>query len=128
MKDDVILEAGRSIRPFLNKLIPGEAAEVDQELGELLGEDQSSKTVADNILALLRSRSATREWVAKFLEHGQPPEVRRAWGYSPTLGDEGLVSAPKFTCPHGDYTWYRMSAGEPVRCCPYHKVALIASS
>jgi len=45
--------------------------------------------------------------------------------YAAPPGQPGPSAAPKYECPHGDYTWYQRSVGTPVPNCPTHGVALV---
>jgi hypothetical protein len=120
---DDILDAARSIRPYLSEL-PGitDAEAIDQQLAELLAQDGSERSPDNEILALLASQEVMREWTLRFLQDKQQPEHLR--NFSPLPGQPSIVSAAKFVCPMGDYVWYRPRVGvEPPRC-PTHHVEL----
>ena len=122
-----ILEAARSIRPYLAQLLNSEEApKMDEQLAELLTQvPQESTSVSQQIIKLLSSQETTREWVKKFLEDKLIPEIEKA--YQPALNPQpfspisGLV---KYACPHGDCDWYQRQVGEPIPTCPTHKVTL----
>lgn len=122
-----ILEAARSIRPYLAQLLnPEEAQTMDEQLAELLAQvPEESTNVSEQIIKLLSSQETTREWVKKFLEDKLLPEIEKA--YQPTLSPHpsspisGLV---KYACPYGDYVWYQRQVGEPIPICPTHEVTL----
>ncbi|NEZ55823.1 tyrosine-protein kinase family protein [Adonisia turfae] len=38
--------------------------------------------------------------------------------------DFAVVSAPKYICPEGDYTWYRFDISDPIPTCPTHHCSL----
>jgi hypothetical protein len=128
MDNSGIIEAARSIRPYLRGLIPDESAGLmDRELSQHLNQAQSGQPNANVILGILCSHEATRQWVSEFLEQQQPPEVTRAFRFQPIMGDQVPVAAGKYVCPLGDYTWYRQAAGTPVPRCPTHAVTLVAA-
>ena len=121
-----IVEAARSIRPYLAKLLNSEEAQIiDHQLSELLAQAQQyKKNVSQQILKLLSSQETTREWIKKFLKDKLPPEIEKA--FQPTLSPNpspisGLV---KYACPKGDYVWYQRQTGEPIPNCPTHDVPL----
>jgi hypothetical protein len=122
-----ILEAARSIRPYLAQLLNSEEAQtMDEQLAELLAQVlQESTSASKQILKLLSSQKPTREWTKKFLQNKLPPEIEKA--YQPTLSPNpsspisGLI---KYACPDGDYVWYQRQVGEPIPTCPTHKVTL----
>jgi hypothetical protein len=122
--DESILDAARAIRPFLQELVPLEAAELDKHLADLLAQAVQGEKVTNKIVKGLSNRDSTREWVAQFLKEGAPP-VSRASGSLPPPGDPKPVLAPKYVCPQGDYTWYQMSAGSIIPSCPTHHVSLV---
>jgi hypothetical protein len=124
-KED-IFEAARSIRPYLNELIPAEAGQVDNELAAYLNEGAPAQNT-NLLLATLRRYEPTREWVSEFLGQRVPPAVTRAFEFQPPPGDPAPVSATKYVCPQGDYCWYRVSIGRPVPNCPTHGLALVVA-
>jgi hypothetical protein len=118
-----ILDAARSIRPYLNELIGTPDAEaIDPQLAELLAQATAGQAVENRILELLAQQDATREWLARFLQDIQQPEHLR--GFSPLPGQPSIVSAAKFVCPQGDYTWHRPRVGVEPPPCPTHQISL----
>lgn len=118
-----ILEAARTIRPFLSELVGIEtAAAIDPQLADLLAQSSIEQSVDNRILELLAEQDATREWLADFLKHKQQPEQLRTW--SPLPGQGSIVGAAKFVCPQGDYTWYRSRVGVECPLCPTHNLPL----
>ncbi|MFE4108544.1 hypothetical protein [Almyronema epifaneia] len=120
-----ILDAARSIRPYLSELLtpnPTAAEQLDQKLAELL--DQASQNPSATILIQkqLRENAATREWVRQFLEDKQLPDENRS--FQPLPGYPSIVKAAKFVCPQGDYTWYRPRVGIEPPPCPTHNLPL----
>jgi hypothetical protein len=115
-----IFEAARSIRRYLPQLVPQDAGAVDAELAAILcqGETEGRDVVLLEIFAL---QPAMREWAAGFLRVGR--DVTR--GFSLPPGDPGFIAAERYTCPEGDYSWYRSSVGEVVPPCPTHNVGLV---
>lgn len=127
MKENEIIEAACSIRPYLRELIPEDAELVDQELSQHLNQAQAGTSNTNAVLGILRRHEPTRQWVFEFLEQHQPPAVTRAFSFQPPLGNPVPVAARKYVCPQGDYTWYRLSAGTPIPPCPTHALKLAAA-
>jgi hypothetical protein len=118
-----ILDAARSIRPYLSQLLPAAQAEaIDQQLADLLAQANTRQSVDNLILELLAEQDSTREWLSEFLQDKQQPEHLRNW--SPLPGQGSIVNAAKFVCPQGDYTWYRPRVGIEPPPCPTHNVSL----
>ena len=118
-----ILDAARSIRPYLSQLLtPAEAEVIDQQLADLLAQANSGQPVDNLILELLSEHDSIREWLSGFLQDKQEPEHLRSW--SPLPGQGSMVNAAKFVCPQGDYTWYRARVGIEPPPCPTHNVPL----
>lgn len=57
-------------------------------------------------------------------EKSAPDNTPIGSGFEPGLGDPH-DPAPRFVCPHGDFSWARSFIGEPIPLCPAHKVPLI---
>jgi hypothetical protein len=118
-----ILDAARSIRPYLSELSGITDAEaIDQQLAELLAQANAEQSVDNQILELLAKQDATREWALQFLKDKQQPEALRS--FSPLPGQPSIVSAAKFVCPQGDFTWYRPRVGVEPPLCPTHNLPL----
>ncbi|NEQ34005.1 MAG: choline/carnitine O-acyltransferase [Leptolyngbya sp. SIO4C5] len=118
-----ILEAARSIRPYLNELIdPSAAEQLDQTLAELLAQAEQNSSVKILIQKHLREHAETRQWVKDFLEDKKLPNENRS--FQPLPGHRSIVNAPKFVCPEGDYVWYRPRAGMEPPQCPTHHIPL----
>jgi hypothetical protein len=122
--DEGLLEAARTIRPYLGELVGAEAPRFDAEIAGLLVSVQSGQDVASQLRLLLDSNEATAEWVAEVLEDPlhRPPDLQPliTRGYAPLPRSGGPVHAGKYSCPDGDYVWYRRSVGVPVPRCPTH--------
>ncbi|WP_448570224.1 hypothetical protein [Trichothermofontia sp.] len=122
-----ILEAARTIRPYLGELLETEIADpIDTQLAELLTQSDTQTAIANNVLELLSAQDTTREWAFNFLQNQQQPEHLRAW--SPLPGDMSIVNAAKYSCPHGDYVWYQPRVGIEPPACPTHKCFLNRAS
>jgi len=122
-----VLEAARSIRPYLHALVEAEvAALIDSQLAALLASANLDQAVANRILELLAAQDATREWLADFLQTQQEPERLRNW--SPLPGRGSIVNAAKFVCPQGDYIWHRPRVGVEPPTCPTHNLPLEPAS
>jgi hypothetical protein len=126
LNQEDIVEAARSIRPYLNELIPAEAEQVDNELAGYLNEGAATRN-SNRLLATLRRHEPTREWVSEFLQKRLPPAVTRAFEFRQPPGDPAAVSATKYVCPQGDYSWYRVSIGRPIPNCPTHGLMLVTA-
>ena len=125
MDDDPILEAARSIRPYLSELVGDHDAElIDAELAELLAAAEDEPPDTALLLDRLGSAPATAEWTATFLEGGYPPAVAGFFVRTDRVGElpghgEAPTGARKYVCPEGDFVWWRRGA-EPLRRCPTH--------
>jgi len=118
-----ILEAARSIRPYLPDLVGEPTADhLDQQLADLLTQTDTQPPIDNRILEILAAQDITRDWLAGFLQDKQQPDALRSW--SPLPGDPSMVSAPKFVCPQGDYVWHRLRVGIESPRCPTHDVPL----
>jgi hypothetical protein len=122
-----VLEGARAIRPYLKELLEAtQAAEIDQELAQLLAQSQVGQKVDNRILKLLANYEGTRTWTAAFLEHNLPPQLARL--YLPPPGRTNPIpGVMRYICPEGDYVWYRRSVGEPIPQCPTHQLDLVRS-
>ena len=123
MSED-ILEAARTIRPYLSELLKAEEAQViDNQLAQLLAQ-KDQKKVDNLILEILCSQESTRQWIDQFLELKHSPEEKNK-SYQPIPGNPTPISGLiKYACPQGDYVWYQRQVGEPIPNCPTHKVLL----
>ncbi|MGK7918174.1 MAG: hypothetical protein AB4038_21990 [Prochloraceae cyanobacterium] len=120
-----ILEAARSIRPYLSELLDSdEAQKLDRELAELITQAQQNPTdISKHTLKKLSSNSKTRKWTLNFLKDKLPPEIEK--GYQPIPGAPSPVSGLiKYACPFGDYVWYQRQVGDTIPNCPTHNVPL----
>jgi hypothetical protein len=116
-KPEDVIESARCIRFYLPDLVGEAAPQVDQQLAEWLAQAKAGENVSDPILDLLKGYPATRGWLAEFLS-----PKRSAKGYESLLGSSQVLAASKYTCPEGDYVWYRRSAGAAIPACPTHGV------
>ena len=123
-----ILKGARTIRSHLTELLEAsQAAEMDENLAELLAEFETGSKVDSQILKLIAKHEATRTWMAAFLEHHLPPQLARF--YSPPPGNTGPIpGVMRYVCPEGDYHWFRHRVGEPIPQCPIHQLDLVPSS
>jgi hypothetical protein len=123
-KPEDVLEAARSIRPELKRLLAAQAESVDARLAGLLEQARRGKRVQTAILELLSAHERTRKWTTRFLKRRHQEGGVRA--YAPLPGSMRPVAAQKYVCPKGDYIWYRRSVAVPVPLCPTHSVPLKA--
>lgn len=119
-------DAARALRGDLPALELPHGDALDRTLSELLDAGEGGADIDDELVEVLRADPRTRAYVEFFIRFGAPPppenvEVR---GISPLPGDPGPVSLAKYSCPMGDYDWYRRAAGQPVPLCPTHNVPL----
>ena len=118
-----ILEAARSIRPYLGQLVPDEAtaSELDHRLAEILTPDGDEEGARDLVEELLE-RDEVRDWTRAFLVREGLKVFR---DYRPPAGlPVPPPSAARYVCPRGDFTWHRLFVGQPVPLCPTHQVPL----
>jgi hypothetical protein len=138
MDDEGLLEAARSIRHYLPDLVGPAADQLDRQVAELLATAGRGENTTAALRSLLNSNSVTKNFVAKVLAdaphyrpHDLQPDYLRTGGMQPPPGTIGLpgpggpvLHAGKYSCPHGDYVWYRSAVGVPVKGCPTHHCPL----
>jgi hypothetical protein len=118
-----LIEAAKSIRPFLERLVGSEAAALDTKLAILIARYKTGEAVDDAVTELLIQHDNTREWVRQFFEQDTTQGLTRS--YEPLPGIISSTTPPKYVCPVGDdYIWYRYDVSEPVKRCPTHDVTL----
>ena len=125
--DEVVLEAARSIRPYLSELAGPDAGDLDRQLSGLLGEAAAGRDGIDGRVLEILAHPTTDAWTASFMSKGMPPEVasfvERSFGLP---GYPEPAAAPRFVCPvNNDYSWYRMNVGTAIPRCPTHKIVLV---
>ncbi|MDQ6615625.1 MAG: hypothetical protein M3083_13015 [Actinomycetota bacterium] len=131
LDSEFLLEAGRTIRPYLDDLAldVDERATLDHRLATALVEPDR-RSAGARVLELLTACPPAAEWLVDFTRLGVPPELDdgpavrgggSAWG-----GDGEVVRAGRFCCPvAGDYVWYRRTVAQPIRSCPTHQLRLV---
>src|SRR5260370_36920739 len=81
MNNDVVVDAARSIRPYLGVLLGANVGqEVDGRVGTLLDEAHAGTpmaVVAPQLSDLLTASPPTARWVEDFAAHGMPPDIAR---------------------------------------------------
>ncbi|MEM0979124.1 MAG: hypothetical protein AAGH78_02515 [Cyanobacteria bacterium P01_H01_bin.58] len=122
MSQSNLLEAAKSIRPFLPQLLNEQAQKVDQQLADFIIRYQEGEQVENQIISLLASYDATRQWMREFL--GVDAALARSKGYSPLPGIP-KIDAPRYACPEGDYIWHHIDSSDPIPTCPTHNCPLI---
>ena len=127
--DGGVLEAARAIRPYLTDLVGQDAAGLlDRQIaGHLTGGSGRSET-AGRLRALLEEQEDTRWFLTEVLAdvpHHRPPYQqprylrRQTGGIASPAGDPGpILHTGIYTCPDGDYVWYRPEVGTPIPDCP----------
>jgi len=134
-EDSGVIEAARAIRAYLPLLLgPPAAATLDGRLtDELTGMSDDPAATARRLRALLGGQEDTAWFLGEVLRDApefRPPyhrpryTRRQAGGTAAPAGDIGPVGAARYTCPQGDYVWYRPDIATPVLACPTHQVAL----
>jgi len=132
--DQCILELARTIRPYLDELLADQpnidADKVDHDLAGLVAAAQRGDRVNERILALLEEPPEVHDWAAAFLQYGYPPELAALFDRSiqsmPGYGEALLP--PKFSCPHGDFVFYRRNVNQQVPRCRTHHIDLVAAA
>lgn len=123
-----IIDSAKNIRPYLTKLLNEvDAKYVDQTLAVLLQQISQGDKNENLVLELLAGYKPTREWLKKYMAHHRPPEVERLFEALPGIASP-IDGLRKYVCPNGDYTWYKVRSGEPVKYCPTHNVPLVESN
>ncbi|MFC9660061.1 hypothetical protein ACFVJ5_07460 [Nocardia sp. NPDC127606] len=123
--DEALWEAARSVRSYLDELVGPEAPDLDAALCELLSDPHRGEHREYQLRMIFESHEGTRVFLERVREdfpEFRPPQVlagstTRSSGLP---GDALPVGADKFTCPHGDYVWYRPEVGAAVPLCPTH--------
>ena len=124
--NDELREVARAVRPYLSELVGGDARALDDRLAGLLADPGD---VDEHIDAVLRSNTRLLAFAQQMLtdDRLRPPPAQLAAERDIGTGGEGEpVDAERFSCPNGDYTWYRISVVFAVPDCPTHRVALVA--
>jgi hypothetical protein len=131
--DDAVIEAARAIRPYLDRLVDTPAAaDLDRHLADTLNDRPDQTATAGRLRILLEGKEDTAWFLAEVLAdaphyrppYQQPRYLQRQRGIPAPAGDPGPVDAPRYTCPHGDYVWYRPDVGTPIPACPTHHIRL----
>ena len=133
-EDEGVLEAARAIRPYLTRLVDNPAAaRLDRAIADDFASAADRSATARRLRALLDSHEDTAWFLTEVLKdapHYRPPYQqprylqRQTGGIAAPIGDPGPIDAARYTCPHGDYVWYRPEVGTPIPDCPTHHVAL----
>jgi hypothetical protein len=131
--DAGVVEAGRAIRPYLADLIGQQAAaDLDRQLANTLSDQAEPATRAGLLRELLDARDTTRWFLGEVLADApdfRPPYEQTRYQRTPRgadpIGNPGVTAADRYSCPQGDYVWYRPDIATPVPVCPTHHVALV---
>jgi hypothetical protein len=133
---DGVIEAARAIRPYLDDLVgPHAAAALDRRLADTLLDPADPAERARRLRDLLTTQPATRRFLTEVLTdpplfrppYQQPRYQSRNPASGSPLGDPSPTAADRYTCPQGDYVWYRPDVATPIPGCPTHQVRLARS-
>lgn len=85
--------------------------------------------VTDEMAEFLRSQPELNEWVEQLLEDSslRPPHLRsrEVRSYEKLPGEPAPVSASRYVCVNGDYTWYQAFTFDVVPDCKFCRKKLI---
>lgn len=137
MDERGIVAASRIVRSVLDDLVgPAAAPGMDAEIGRLLSDVGRRPGAASDLQDLLNSQDGTSSFLEGVLDDApryRPPEyqasstrsVDRAT-YKGLDGDGTVVlHAGKFSCPHGDFDWYRPGVDADIISCKSHGSPLL---
>ena len=116
-----LLEAAKTIRPFLPQLLDDQAQEMDQQLADLIIRCQAGEPLENQITSLLAGHNSTRKWMREYLD--TDASQTRSRGYNPLPGIP-KIDAPRYVCPEGDYIWHHIDSSDPIPECPTHNCPL----
>ena len=136
--DELLLDAARSIRPYLVDLVGDRALDVDRRIVLLLIRADAGHDVDEDLLGVLTETPATQEWAASVIENDRhlPPDLQHLQerdAVGPPLAYRAVpnpygepVDAERYTCPvDRNYVWWRRHVGQEVRQCPDHPSVLL---
>lgn len=91
---------------------------------ELVRRAGLGEPVTAEVAAFLKVEEEVGEWIAQLLEDPdlRPPHLRprAVMSYSKLAAREhDRISARRYTCVTGDYTWYQASIGVPIPACRF---------
>jgi hypothetical protein len=116
--EDLVATA-RVVRSYLASLLsPAEASRIDGLLASLIARAGEGANVDDEITVALSGDAGLRALATAILtdpDH-RPPRVREVR----LSGDGEVVDVDRFSCPEGDFVWYRLHVGESIPPCPTH--------
>lgn len=125
----LVQAAAEAIRPHLDILLPSDsAATMDRQTDKLLQAAESGRDVSEELLAVLNSTAATRDFTRDFLDERtsddvQDRDVPTRRGRRPP--GSPAVAATRWVCPHGDYDWFQVTKADRPGTCPVHDVPLV---
>jgi len=131
--DEDLFEAARTIRGELPDLLTPETAKsLDDRLAELLNQVpfdlrdlhyETISAIATKLETLLKAYEPTGTWLDTFLERLSSGDRK---SFEPLAGDR-LTPIPieRYTCPHRDFYWSRLSPAEAIPLCPTHHLPLV---
>ena len=128
---DAVLDAARTIRPLLPRLLDADdVAWVDEELSNLLGQAEAGEEVDTAVQRLLAKRSPTREWIRFYLGPGPATDPEPVRSYAGPPGWISALPAQQYACPTEAcfVRWRCRAAGQQAPTCPTHGVDLVPSS
>jgi hypothetical protein len=126
--DEGLLEAARAVRPYLKELVGPQANTYDGEVATLLAAAEQGIDVTAELESLFESDEATSSFLEAVRTDApdyRPPKVQpsalRDPSYQPPPGNVGpILHSGKYSCPYGDFVWYRATVGADIPPCPTH--------
>lgn len=119
-----IVEGAKSIRPHLPVLLNEGAAELDEQLSDLLNSERDEEETALQVLGLLSEVPKAAEWLSDFLavksSSGEVGSHLATRSFNPVPGQHAPPKTDKYICPRGDFIWYRIAVGTTVPTCRTH--------
>jgi hypothetical protein len=121
-----LLAAARAMRGQLPSLVADhQVKEFDQQLATLLAKDKAGNDIKLDLIDALTTETTLRQWTNEFLLERRPPQANLTRSGELTNVVVGPVVFERYSCPQGDYDWFRFAPGDRIPHCPTHHAALI---
>ena len=118
-----MLAAARAIRPLLSSLVE-DSQRVDQIISILLERETKGEDIRGDLVDALTSTETLREWTLKFLDSQYPPKIAHTRLGIELTSLSGPVAVERYSCPRGDFDWFRFAPDDRVPECPTHHTPL----